>query len=110
MEKKVYVGNLSPDATEEDLKHNFETLGRVVSVQIVRDRYTGDSRGFGFVEMETEQEAAEVIKTFNGGELHGKNLVVNEAKPRKDSGGGRGFGGGRSGGGGGGGNRGGRRY
>jgi RNA recognition motif-containing protein len=107
MEKKVYVGNLSPEATEEDLKHNFETLGKVRSVQIVRDRYTGDSRGFGFVEMETEQAAADVIKTFNGGELHGKNLVVNEAKPRKDSQGGRSFGAGR---GGGMGNRGARRY
>jgi RNA recognition motif-containing protein len=112
MEKKIYIGNLAQEATEEDLRHNFEQLGKVVSVQIVRDRYTSLSRGFGFVEMDTEEEAAEVIKSFNNGELYGKKLIVNEAKPRKESGGGRGFGGGRSGGGGrpGGGGGGGRRY
>ena len=117
--KNLYIGNLSNEVTEEDLKTNFSELGKVSSVRIIKDRDTGMSKGFGFVEMETAEQAQEVIKRFNGGELCGKTIAVSEAKPKKDQGrpmgGGRGpgrggFGGGRGGGfgGGRGGDRGGR--
>jgi len=108
MNKNLYVGNLSNEVTEEDLKANFSEVGKVVSVTIIRDKYTGLTRGFGFVEMETEKEASEAIQKFNGGQLYGKTLTVNEARPKRDQGGpgrdnrGSGFRGGRG--------RGGRRY
>ena len=120
MNKNLYVGNLSDDVTEEDLRVNFSSVGKVASVNIIKDKYTGMSKGFGFVEMEGEEAAKAAIEKFNGGELSGKTIVVNEARPKQDrdrgrprtGGGGRGGyggggGGGRSGGGGGGG---GRRY
>lgn len=119
MNKNLYIGNLSHDVTEEDLRVNFSGVGKVLSVNIIKDKYTGISKGFGFVEMETEAEAQAAIDKFNGGELSGKTITVNEARPKKDGdrgrprmGGGRGgFGGNRSGyGGGGGGRGGGRRY
>jgi RNA recognition motif-containing protein len=104
--KNLYIGNLSNEVTEEDLKANFSEAGNVLSVTIIKDKYTGLSRGFGFVEMETEKEAQEAIQKFNGGQLHGKTITVNEARPKRDSGGpGRGvdrrggFKGGRGGGG-----------
>lgn len=95
MNKNLYVGNLATEVTEEDLKFNFAPSGKVVSASIIKDNYTGMSKGFGFVEMETEQEAADAIKRLNGGELCGKVITVNEARPKRDS---RGGGGSRPGG------------
>jgi RNA recognition motif-containing protein len=88
MNKNLYVGNLATEVTEEDLKHNFSQSGTVVSANIIKDNYTGMSRGFGFVEMETEEGAAEAIKRLNGGELCGKVITVNEARPKRDTRGG----------------------
>jgi RNA recognition motif-containing protein len=102
MNKRLYVGNLSDEVTETDLTHNFSTIGKVVSVAIIKDKYSRQSKGFGFIEMETEEEAKKAIEQFNGGELQGKKIVVSEARePRKDGEGGGGFnrGGGRPGGG-----------
>ena len=118
MNKRLYVGNLSNEVTENDLNHNFSTIGKVVSAVIIKDKYSNQSKGFGFIEMETEDEARKAIDQFNGGELQGKKIVVSEARePRKDSesgfgrggrpGGGGGFGRGPRGGGGGGGGAGG---
>jgi RNA recognition motif-containing protein len=101
MNKRLYVGNLSNEVTENDLTHNFSSIGKVVSVAIIKDKYSRQSKGFGFVEMETEDEAKKAIEQFNGGELQGKKIVVSEARePRKD-----GEGGGFNRGGGGGGGR-----
>ena len=112
MNKNLYVGNLSYKITDDDLKSNFSEAGEVASVTIIKDKFTGQSKGFGFVEMKTEEGAAEAIKKFNGGTLDGKSIVVNEARPKKEfgaGGGNRGGGGFRGGNrGGGGGNRGGR--
>jgi len=96
MNKNLYVGNLSVEVTEEDLKANFSAAGNVLSVKIIKDKYTGLSRGFGFVEMETEEGAQEAIQKFNGGELLGNIIRVNEARPTKNQGGMRrdGYGGG----------------
>ncbi len=85
MGKNLYVGNLAEAVTETDLKANFEQAGSVVSVNIIKDRYTGQSRGFGFIEMGTEEEAKEAIKRFDNGELLGNAIKVNEAKPKPDS-------------------------
>jgi cold-inducible RNA-binding protein len=109
MNKNLYVGNLSQKVTEEDLKKNFSEAGAVVSAAVIKDKFSGVSRGFGFVEMETEEGAQEAIKKFNGGDLDGKTITVNEARPKTESGGprrdndrgGGGFRGGRGGGGGG---------
>ena len=113
MNKNLYVGNLSFKVTDEDLKSNFSEAGEVASAAIIKDKFTGQSKGFGFVEMKTDGGAAEAIKKFNGGMLDGKAITVNEARPKKEFGaggggnrGGGGFRGGR-GGSGGGGNRGG---
>ena len=88
MNKNLYIGNLSVKVTEEDLKANFSEVGKVVTVNIVKDKYTGLSRGFGFVEMETEEGAKEAIQRFNGGQLLGNTITVNEARPKKEGGGG----------------------
>ena len=96
--KKIYVGNLSRNTSEQELEAAFTVYGAIRSVAIIRDRYTGDSRGFGFVEMDNEQEAGEAIGKLNGTELGGRTLTVNEAKPmerRSGGGGGGGGGGGR---------------
>jgi RNA recognition motif-containing protein len=94
MNKRLYVGNLSSEVTEQDLTHNFSTVGTVVSAVIIKDRYSNQSKGFGFVEMETEDAARQVIEKFNGGELQGKVITVSEARePRKDRDGGSGRGG-----------------
>jgi RNA recognition motif-containing protein len=98
MGKNLYIGNLTEAVTETDLKTNFEQAGSVVSVNIIKDRYTGLSRGFGFIEMGTEEEAKEAIKRFDNGELLGNAIKVNEAKPKPDSSKGRPVGGGRVGG------------
>ena len=110
MTMKLYVGNLAFSTSSQDLQELFAAAGTVESASVVEDRDTGRSRGFAFVEMSTKEEAAAAIDQFNGKEVGGRPLKVNEAKPRENrSVGGRGFGGGnRSGGGGGfGGNRGG---
>jgi RNA recognition motif-containing protein len=101
----IYVGNLSYEVTEEDLKEAFEAFGDVESAKIIQDNYSGRSKGFGFVEMPSKAEAQSAIEGLNGKELKGRTLNVNEARPRTDSRGGRGgYGGGR------GGRGGGRRY
>src|SRR6187200_3208277 len=99
MSNKLYVGNLSFRVTSEDLQDYFGSAGSVESANVVFDRETGRSRGFGFVEMATEDDANNAIAQFNGQEYDGRNMVVNEARPREDRGG-RGGGGGRRGGGG----------
>ena len=88
MSNKLYVGNLSFRVTSEDLEEYFAAAGAVDSANVVIDRETGRSRGFGFVEMSTEDEANSAIAQFNGQEYDGRNLVVNEARPREDRGGG----------------------
>jgi RNA recognition motif-containing protein len=100
MGKKLYVGNLSYDVTDGALQQMFAEHGTVQSAQVIMDRDTGRSKGFGFVEMSSDQEAQAAIKALHGQQVGGRALIVNEAKPREDrGGGGRGFGG--SGGGGG---------
>ena len=99
MPTKLYVGNLSFRTTSEDLREAFSQAGTVESASVIEDRETGRSRGFGFIEMATPEEAAAAIEMFNGKDLGGRNLTVNEAKPKTDRGGGGG--GGRGGGGGG---------
>ena len=107
MATKLYVGNLSFKTTGDDLREYFSQAGEVESASIIEDRETGRSRGFGFVEMATAEGAAAAIEQFNGKDLNGRNLTVNEARPKTDRGGGGGGRGGYSGGGGGGGGRGG---
>jgi RNA recognition motif-containing protein len=118
MGRKLYVGNLTYGVTDSALEQMFAAHGTVQSAQVIMDRDTGRSKGFGFVEMGSDQEAQAAIAAMNGKEVDGRSLTVNEAKPREDRGGGgrggygggggnRGGGGGRSGGYGGGG---GRRY
>jgi RNA recognition motif-containing protein len=115
MATKLYVGNLSFQTTSEDLRDHFAQAGNVESASVVEDRMTGRSRGFGFVEMSTAEEAAAAIEQLNGKEFAGRNLTVNEARPRTDRGPGNfgggggnrgGYGGGGGGGYGGGGGRG----
>jgi RNA recognition motif-containing protein len=101
---KLYVGNLNFKTTGEDLQELFGQVGTVESASVVMDRETGRSRGFGFVEMASKEEGEAAIAQFNGKDFNGRNLNVNEARPREDRGGGGG-GGGRGGYGGGGGNR-----
>ena len=87
---KLYVGNLSFDTTSNDLQTLFATAGTVESVSLIEDRETGRSRGFGFVEMQTKEEGAAAVEKFNGSELGGRPLKVNEAKPRENRGNGGG--------------------
>jgi len=107
MGRKLYVGNLGYGVTDSDLSKMFEAHGTVESAQVIMDRDTGRSKGFGFVEMKTEQEAQAAMTALNGKDAGGRALTVNEAKPRTEGGrgGGRGGFGGRSGGYGGGGRR-----
>jgi RNA recognition motif-containing protein len=107
--KKLYVGNLSYGVSNSDLEQQFGAHGAVQSAQIIIDRDTGRSKGFGFVEMGSDQEAQAAISALNGKEMDGRAITVNEARPQTGGGGGGGFGGGakRGGGGGGGGGRGG---
>ena len=90
MNKKLYVGNLSYSITDDDLQTNFSEAGEVASSSIIKDKFTGQSKGFGFVEMKTEEGAAEAIKRFHGGMLDGRAITVNEARPREAFGGGGG--------------------
>lgn len=103
MGKRIYVGNLSYDVTSSELEALFAPHGQVQSAQVVNDRDTGRSKGFGFVEMGTDAEATAAIAALNGQEQNGRPLTVNEAKPREERGGGGGGGRGGYGGGGGGG-------
>ncbi len=95
----IYVGNLARETTEAELRQAFEAFGQVSSVAIIKDKYSGESRGFGFVEMPNTAEAQAAIAGLNGKDLGGRTLNVNEARPREDRGGrggggrGRGFGG-----------------
>ncbi len=97
MSMKLYVGNLSFETSSDNLQQLFAQAGTVESASVVEDRETGRSRGFGFVEMSSKEEGAAAISQFDGKELGGRNLKVNEAKPRENRGGG-GFGGGDRGG------------
>src|ERR1700733_15428094 len=106
MGKKLYVGNLSYSATESSINDLFSQIGTVDSVRLITDRDSGRSKGFGFVEMSTDEEAEKAISELNGKEIDGRALTVNEARPQEPRSGG-GFGGGGRGGGGGGGSRGG---
>jgi len=101
----LYIGNLSREVTEDELRKAFEAFGQVTTVSIIKDRYSGESRGFGFVEMPTKTEAQAAITGLNGTSLKERTLSVSEARPRTEGGGRRSFGGG----GGGFGGRGGRR-
>ena len=107
MSVKLYVGNLSFQTSSDDLQQLFSQAGTVESASVVEDRETGRSRGFGFVEMASAEEGQAAIQQFNGKEVNGRNLNVNEARPREDRGGRGGGGGGGRGGYGGGGGRGG---
>src|SRR3954452_11074910 len=108
MAKNIYVGNLVWDANQDDLYALFQEHGKVTRAQVIMDRETGRSRGFGFVEMEDDSEADRAVNALNGADFRGRPLTVNEAKPRDDrgggggggGGGGRGYGAGRGGGGG----------
>lgn len=84
MNKNLYVGNLSPNVTEEDLRYNFAEVGKVISAVVIKDKFTGMSKGFGFVEMETEEGAREAMTRFHGGQLDGSSITVNEARPKKE--------------------------
>jgi len=89
----IYVGNLSYDVSEENLRQAFEAFGQVSSAKIVKDKYSGQSKGFGFVEMPSAEEAQSAINQLNGKELKGRTLNVNKARPRTESGRGGGGGG-----------------
>jgi RNA recognition motif-containing protein len=80
----IYIGNMSREMTEEDLRSAFEAFGTVESAKVIKDRYSGQSRGFGFVEMPAHEEAQAAISGLNGKELKGRELTVNEARPRSD--------------------------
>ena len=102
MSMKLYVGNLSFSTSSEDLQQLFAQAGTVETATVIEDRETGRSRGFGFVEMASKEDGQKAIEQFNGTDLNGRNLTVNEARPREDrgnrGGGGRNFGGNRGGG------------
>jgi RNA recognition motif-containing protein len=101
MGKKLYVGNLSYEVNDSELQQMFEPYGTVQSAQVIMDRDTGRSKGFGFVEMGSDQEAQAAIAALSGKQVGGRSLTVNEAKPKEGGGGGRGgYGGGGGGGGG----------
>jgi len=93
---KIYVGNLSYTVTEDDLRKDFEAFGQVTSVSIIKDKFSGQSKGFGFVEMASSDEAKAAITALNGKDMNGRNLNVSEARERTDDrsrgGGGGGFG------------------
>jgi RNA recognition motif-containing protein len=101
MATRIYVGGLPYSATEQDIQNLFSAHGTVASVSLITDKYTGQAKGFGFVEMSTDAESQSAINALNGTLMNGRNLTVNEAKAREDrprSGGGGGYGGGGGGG------------
>src|SRR4030042_1381904 len=89
----IYAGNLAPETTDDDLRQAFEAFGQVSSAAVVKDKFSGESRGFGFVEMPSKTEAQSAIEQMNGADLKGRSIVVNEARPKADRG--KGGGGGR---------------
>lgn len=96
----IYVGNLAREASEDELRQAFAAFGAVSSASIIKDKFTGESRGFGFVEMPSKEEAEAAMKALNGKDLKGRPLTVNEARPKSDTGGkrpGGGYGGGGGG-------------
>ena len=97
MGKKLYVGNLSYDISNSDLQQTFAAHGTVVSAQVITERETGRSKGFGFVEMGTSEEGQAAIQALHDQEVNGRKLTVNEARPREDRGGRGGYGGGGGG-------------
>ena len=99
MSTKLFVGSLSWDTTEESLQNFFSQVGAVTSCSVISDKFTGKSRGFGFVEMASEEEAQRAVQELNGKDLDGRTIVVNEARPQapRDDRGGRSFGGGGGG-------------
>jgi RNA recognition motif-containing protein len=86
MMMNIYVGNLSQDSTDVTIREAFESFGEVTSARVIKDKYSGQSRGFGFVEMPTQSQAQTAIKSLNGRELLGKAISVNEARARADQG------------------------
>ena len=102
MNTKLFVGNLSFNTTENDLQDLFAAHGTVISVDLIMDKFSGKSRGFAFVTMETKEGAQAAIQALNGKDLNGRDLTVNEARPREERPRSGGYGGGRGGGGGGG--------
>ena len=82
----IYVGNLAYDATDETVREAFESFGEVTSARVIKDKYTGQSRGFGFVEMAMQSQAQTAIRSLNGKEVLGKEISVSEARPRRDEG------------------------
>ncbi|MEK7611442.1 MAG: RNA-binding protein [Patescibacteria group bacterium] len=99
MATKLFIGSLPFSATEDQLREMFAQSGTVVSATIITDKFSGRSRGFGFVEMNSEEEAKAAVEKFNGSAMEGRNIVVNEARPMEDRGGSKGgFGGGSRGG------------
>lgn len=101
MQKKLFVGGLSYSTEVDEIRDLFAQAGEVVSANIIKDKFTNQSRGFGFVEMATEEQAAEAIKRFNGTSFNGRSIVVNESRPQEKRAPGGGGGGDRRGGGGG---------
>ena len=91
----IYVGNLSFEVTDDDLRQLFATYGEVTSANVIKDRFSGESRGFGFVEMPARKDAEAAIAALNGTDLKGRTITVNEAKPKAPKTGGGGGGGGR---------------
>jgi len=89
----IYVGNLSHEATEDDLREVFKAFGEITSINIIKDKFSGESKGFGFIEMPGKQEAKTAINDLNGTQIKGRTVTVNEAKPRTDRRGGPGGGG-----------------
>ena len=108
----IYVGNIPRQASEDDLRPIFEPFGKIMALNIIKDKFSHESKGFGFVEMSKKSEGEAAIEALNGKDFMGQNLTVNEARPKSESGGRRGGGGygGNRGGGGGYGGGGGRRY
>src|SRR4030065_2555395 len=100
MAKRLFVGSLSYDVTQSQLEELFAGVGTVESATLITDKFSGQSKGFGFVEMSSDEEAAKAITELNGKELSGRNIVVNEARPREERPAGGGFGAGGGGGGG----------
>ncbi len=80
----IYIGNLAFDVSEDELKSEFEAYGKVDSAKVITDKYTGESRGFGFIEMQNNSEAQNAMKELDGKEIKGRHIIVNEARPQKD--------------------------
>ena len=97
MAKKLFVGGLPYSTTSDDLKNHFSGAGTVVTAQVITDKFSGRSKGFGFVEMSSDDEANKAIEMFNGTDFGGRSLAVNEARPKTEGGSRGGFGGGRGG-------------